>query len=342
MRGNESVILDRREVDQHPAARAWARVGNWNRSPSAIHRIWEKKKGAKSTVYRLLYEDSRTTAIIAKRILERSAVKERLVYENILPALPVTALRYYGFLEEGSHGKSKFCWLFLEDAGDGILEVDTTSHVSELGKWLGALHMSAIPKVAAEQLPILGFNFYWGRLETAQSVAEKLKSESRLPAKYRDAFARLVANWRIMGLHRRCLEKLSSVMPNVFVHGDIQLTNVRIRLAGDVPAVLPFDWVACGLGTPATDLQFFSRNGVTPESYWRVVSSKWPGLALSDVVMLSDLGRIFRTSKFLYWSTVGYRDEWKGHYPCHVNLDRFAMYESRMNDQLQAFHRSWL
>ena len=52
--------------------------------------------------------------MIAQRACMAKARIERTIYEEILPHLPVTSPRYYGFRAEDPD----FAWLFLEDIGD--------------------------------------------------------------------------------------------------------------------------------------------------------------------------------------------------------------------------------
>jgi hypothetical protein len=56
-------------------------------------------------------------AIIAKRSRQGPALVERTVYQEILPHLPVSGLRYYGCVEEPG---GLFAWLLLEDAGGSM------------------------------------------------------------------------------------------------------------------------------------------------------------------------------------------------------------------------------
>src|SRR5207249_2967323 len=110
-RGRAASESRRTTVEDHPAARAWQEPQPGRGEPASVETLKEAKKSA---VYRLNGVWPGGAAIIAKRCVARTAAIERAIYEDILPHLPITALRYYGWTQHDG----EFCWLFLEDAGE--------------------------------------------------------------------------------------------------------------------------------------------------------------------------------------------------------------------------------
>ena len=81
----------------HTAARAWRRLQPGGEPPRAIEALGAT---AQSSVYRLHGMGSTGTSIVAKRSYSSSIRVERVVYEEILPTLSLSALRCYGSVED--------------------------------------------------------------------------------------------------------------------------------------------------------------------------------------------------------------------------------------------------
>src|SRR2546425_763438 len=99
------------KLSWHPAAAAWTAFGAGAAEPESIEGL---RNGKKAGTYRLVGAGPAGESIIAQRSPVARAVIERVVYEQILPRLPVTAPRYYG---SGADGRD-FVWFFLEDVGE--------------------------------------------------------------------------------------------------------------------------------------------------------------------------------------------------------------------------------
>jgi hypothetical protein len=63
------------------------------------------------------------------------------VYEEILALLPVAALRCFGSVGEKG---GRFCWLFLEDAGEQEYSPQREEQRVLAPGWLGLMHTSAV------------------------------------------------------------------------------------------------------------------------------------------------------------------------------------------------------
>ena len=116
-----------------PVARAWRKLTNRQAVPKSIEIIQERVRRPeeiyrmthKPSVYRLTGVGPGGANVIAKRCESAAASTECSIYQNVLPYLPVSALRYYGLVADDDR---QFCWLFLEDAGDEPYVLDVEEH----------------------------------------------------------------------------------------------------------------------------------------------------------------------------------------------------------------------
>src|ERR671923_2217830 len=81
----------------HPATQAWAMLAPGRPDPAAVTRL---KGRAKGKVYRLEGVGPRGSNVIAKRSSRARILRERVMYERVLPELPISRVRYYGSVDE--------------------------------------------------------------------------------------------------------------------------------------------------------------------------------------------------------------------------------------------------
>src|SRR6266700_7898126 len=81
---------------EHPAVRAWNKLHPRPCRPAAIETL---KRNKKSAIYQLTGIGPGGSTIIAKRCQIGTGVTERIIYEQILPRLPLPALRFFGWVE---------------------------------------------------------------------------------------------------------------------------------------------------------------------------------------------------------------------------------------------------
>src|SRR5438477_12942104 len=105
------------DLHEHPATLAWRQFAPRYRQPGQISIL---KNRGHSRVYRLEAAGPGGAAVVAKQCEPVTAAIERAIYAEILPTLPVTSLRLYGWLsegwlsEDGDRANDAPCWLFLE------------------------------------------------------------------------------------------------------------------------------------------------------------------------------------------------------------------------------------
>src|SRR6266508_1997056 len=151
----EPIAILFSDIDQHPATLAWKQAGiDATQTPQVIEVLQKQRK---SEIYRLQKGIRSGESIIAKRCVTKTGKFERVIYEEVLPFLPISQLHYYGSFQEND----SYMWLFLADAGKFNFSPGGESHRILAAHWLGGLHRFAPQTSAAELLPERGPSHYF-------------------------------------------------------------------------------------------------------------------------------------------------------------------------------------
>lgn len=276
---------------ERAAVEAWRSLAGTHADPARIEVLKRGRDG--TAVHRLVLPGGTRSSVIAKRAPETTAAVERIVYEQILPGLPVPTLRYHGSVKEAEGG---FRWLFLEDARGEKYRRERQSHRAAAARWLGVLHRSLANVPVVPPLPDRRATHYRRLLRSGRDAlqlrlaAPELKPEGQAVLEaVLEHCDRLAARW--------CeLETVCEGVPDTLVHGDFIDHNVHVRAAPSGPVFLPFDWEKAGWGVPAEDL-----SSVDGDAYWATVRDAPGGLARDPIRRLASVGRIFRCLVFLDW-----------------------------------------
>ena len=161
---------------EHPAVKAWCESQHAGIAPQRIEVLKSKRKVA---TYRLDGIGPGGAAVIAKRCRAATAKVERMIYAEILPRLPVSALRYYGFVEAPD---GEFCWLFLEEASREPYSPQRADHRALAGRWLGTLHVASLSADMKARLPDRGPSHYLQRLRDVRATLGEHLDNPALPA----------------------------------------------------------------------------------------------------------------------------------------------------------------
>jgi hypothetical protein len=280
------------DFHKHPAVMAWRVLEPNLAVPNDIQVI---KYHRKSWVFRVTGIGTEGSAVIAKRCLRLVALKERTIYEEILPHLPVSRLRYFGFLEEPD---GKFCWQFLEDAGEGKYLRDNKEHRALAARWLGLMHTSAARLAQAPTLPNRGASWYLKRLRSSRVKILRGLANPALTAEHVEFLKTVVSQWDVLEQRWDELEICCAGIPTTLVHIDFVPKNIRIRKAPGGSDLLPFDWGEAGWGGVAHDIA-----KVDVGVYWSVVRDHWPSVDLPSIRRLAAVGRVFRMLTAVYWAS---------------------------------------
>jgi hypothetical protein len=291
MSGKVIATVAQESCAGHPAVAAWRKFSGAIIVPKQIDLL---RDGRKSAVYRIYGAGpGGASSIIVHRCLMTKAITERLVYEQILPHVPVTSPRFYGLKRENPD----YAWIFLEDVGNQRYGENDPVHRNIAGRWLGLLHSAASRVPAARSLPDGGPPRYLSHLRTARDSIRANLANPTLTAGDVDLLSRIAANLDTLegewaGIERACAE-----VPMTVVHGDFRPKNAYIRHWCDGLGIFPIDWETAGWGVPAADLA-----RIDLAAYVSVIhESWWPRVRLEDVERLSTVGAVFRYLASMYW-----------------------------------------
>jgi serine/threonine protein kinase len=304
------------DISVHPALLAWRRL---NREPANVGEISLLKKRFKSAIYRMEKLGPGAPSIVAKCCLREVAARERVIYDEILPKLPLTTPRYYGFAE----GEAGYDWLFLEYSDGEQYDRDRQDHAALVGRWLALLHTSAARVAATVQLPELGPSYYFAQLGSALARLSSNLDRLNLPAEDFAVVRAVLQQCNFLESHWDQIDRWCGRMPRTLVHGDFKPRNVVIRNAGVERAVFAFDWEASGWGIPAEDLAY-----VDLAAYYSASKRSWPELSMQDLLRMKNLGRIFRGISEFCWESTKFNPEWE------VSAVKLQYYRLRMAEAM--------
>jgi hypothetical protein len=319
---------------EHPAVKAWAKLQPEQVEPAAIERLQKKRKGV---VYRLKGVGPGGSDIVAKRSSPERLLKERIIYEHVLPALPISTVRYYGFIEEPN---DECCWLFLESANGEEYSSLVNEHRTLAAQWLGLLHTSAAHIAAAARLPDRGPGYYLEQLRSASETILQNLANPALTVETRTLLETVVRQCEVVTSHWGEVEKLCEGVPRTLIHGDFAPKNMCVRAGRAGGVLLPFDWGSAGWGVAAADLV---QSGMPSNNHWNywanpdlaaycsVVRESWPQLDIQDIQSLGIIGKIFRSLVCINLEAPSFAMVW-----VENSVRDMRIYQAAMADAIQA------
>jgi hypothetical protein len=294
-------------LTDHPAVRAWRKLGRERSVPNNIEVLKDEKRNR--GVYLLNGIGPDGTSLIAKRSYSKAAAIEHFIYKEVLPQLEIPALRCHALIVDTD---PEFSWLFLEDAGDGGYSSELKEHRILAGLWLGAMNVSAQRLALADYLPDRRPGSYLVMMQLARSmIREKIIDHPAFSADDIRVIRNIAFHCDFLEAHWDRIEQFCARMPQTLVHGDLSSWNARIRANHTGKKLLIMDWEAAGWGVPAADLAQFAGTALTPDiaAYWSIAHQCWPRLHLSDFRRLGELGRVFRWINVVDWANRGFHDD---------------------------------
>jgi hypothetical protein len=303
----KQTIAGVRQTDlaEHPAVGAWRKVVSGTGVPTSIMALQETEKSA---VYRLEGVGFRGAPLIAKRCRPAIAAVERIVYEEVLPRLPMTALRYYGHAEEGES-----CWLFLEDAGGVPFSISLEEHRVLASRWLALMHTTAIGVAPVARLPARGADYYLMQLRSARQRILCGLENPALGSDDRNVLEAVVAQCGILESRWSRVEECCELISRTLVHGDFRPKNVRVRAGNARSDLVAIDWETAGWGTPAADLasaRAFPISLIDIATYYSIARESWPALDVRSILRLISVGWIFRRLAAISWDSLSVTSRW--------------------------------
>ncbi len=314
----------------HQAVRAWHRLHPEQPEPERIEVLALKHKTA---VYRLWGVGQDGGVVVAKRCRAETGGVERLVYEELLPAAGVPALRGFGLVPEPA---GEFCWLFLEDAGAEAYSPANLEHRALAARFLATLHQMKLSEASRAALPDRSPSHYLKLIRSAHAVLLAHVGNPILAADKWELLQRLVVQYDRMLERWEELERFFDDWPRALVHDDFVIKNLRLRSGVSGPELLVFDWEMAGWGVPAVDLAQSIGKTASPdlEAY---ASARRPSdlrVTPERLARLAAYGNLLRLADKVYWETLGM------HGPTYAYFSRpittLAGYEPQLASALHA------
>ena len=292
----------------HPAVMAWREIQPCSPLPASLESV--KGEFPKRVVFRLKEAGPDHSDIIVKRCYRKTGYVERVVYEDILPCLPISVPHYFGFLE----ADDDYCWLFLEDVGEERFSPFDEAQRQAAAQWLGAMHIGALGVPAATQLPDRGSGHYLDHLKTGrQAILDNLDNPV-FDEEHIEVLKAVLTQCDLLESKWDRLEAVSLGLPYTLAHGDFRPKNIRLRTYESEVTLWPIDWETSGWGTPIVDIaparHHPSHAQVDLAIYLSLVQGQWPHIDLADLKTLALVGQIFRRLAAINWASMSLKFQW--------------------------------
>src|SRR5437773_2642676 len=302
-----AVSVKRREILlAHPAVRAWQQLDPERVVPDRITpaKFKPNKPRPNLTVYRLEGIGADGAAVIAKRCTREGGRIERIVYERILPHVPLAGPHYYGAVE--GPPDEDVCWLLIGEIEGEKYEMLRPDHRAA---------MRATRDLIRAQVDNPAFS------------ADDVAFLDGLVAR----FDELDEDWD--RLARAC-----TGLPPTLIHGDFNAKNLRVQASPQGAQIGAFDWEDAGRAVPGIDLAQAvdpsCRISASPDltTYWAVVRERWPNCDQTDIERLATCGAVWRALAVITWDGHHLTRPWADAF-----LPNLRMYEAELTHALDRF-----
>jgi len=290
----------RGQLESQPALMAWKQLLSQGWKVVAIDRLTPRKQKS-CPVFRLRGPQGET--VIAKRCRKEGARIERMIYQEVLPRVPLPRLEFRGLLEEPV---GEFCWLFLEDAASEPYSPKLRHHRALAGRWLGEVQVASFSFNLQDRLPGREPGHYFRSLRGSKVIlVDHLGHNTAMVTEDAEVFHKAVALLETAETHWSQIEETCGVMPRTLVHGDFAAKNVLVRDGSPSPALLVFDWEFAGWGVPGIDLAQLDERAVSPDLdvYGSVLQRAQLHLTSGEIQAVAACGNLFRLVEEVRWAT---------------------------------------
>ena len=334
--GGAGLVEERRaRLLEHPAVRAWRELGRERLEPVRV--LAGRKHPASMQLwplYRLEGVGDGGRSVIAKWCTGEGGRAERMIYEEVLPAVPVEAPRYYGSVDDARSGGF---WLFLEYVEGEKYSRLVPLHRALAARWLALLHASPPGAAARARLPDGGPPRHLANLRGARDRILGHRANLALSADEVGFLELLVARLDELEAIWGRLEEACKGLPPALVHGDFKGSNLRIRNGRDGPTLVAFDWGESAFGLPAVDL----AQSALPESalcaipdleiYESAVRTRNPHVERRTIQRIAQCGTIFRAVAAVRWAAYDLETEWPA-----LSVQSMRFFDADLTYALQA------
>lgn len=289
------------ELEQR-AVMAWNALGRDRADFAQVDTLQREKA---RSVFRLRGAGPGGAAVIAKRCRHREALRERTIYADILPFLPVPSIRLHAFAAER---ESNHAWLFMEDAVGEPYDPKREDHRVLAGHGLGLIHTAAAALTPPSSVRDRGPASFRQDLQGACDALDRARSNPALTGDDVAVLRDMISRCRILASHWGELESVCRRLPQTLVHGDFKEDHIRIRSGG----LVLFDWHEGGWGAPVLDAAKFVGYSVDPDitAYAAIVKDRWPAIDLTGIRRMGFIGEACRCVASIRWEAEKLRYEW--------------------------------
>src|SRR5438876_8624704 len=334
-----AASVKRREILlAHPAVRAWQQLDPERGVPDRITpaKFKPNKPRPNLTVYRLEGVGVDGAAVIAKRCTREGGRIERIVYERILPHVPLAGPRYYGTVE--GPPDEDVCWLLIGEIQGEKYDRLSPDHRAAAARWLGILHTEA--RSAADQagLPDAGPTRYHEQMRATRDLIRDQVDNPAFSTADVAFLDVLVARFDELDEGWDRLARACTGLPPALVPGDFHGKNLRMQASPPGPQAGAFDWEAAGWAVPGVDL----AQAVDPSchisaspdlaTYWAVVRERWPKCDATDVERLATCGAVWRALAAITWEAHHLARPWADAF-----IPNLRLYEAELTHALDRF-----
>ncbi len=324
MAKRDPVIVIKDGVREHPAVKAWEKLGLATTEPDTIECLKERK----SKVYRLCGAGPANSNVIAKSCSFETVSMEKTIYGDILPKMPVTGLRCYGSTYDGASS-----WLFLEDAGESAYVPSIEEYRRLAGRWLGVIQGYSAGIGGVSGLPNRELGYYLGQLTS--SVDSMQSFSSNLALSPSDVAALKAAMHLCNGVasHWDDLQEFCETLPKTLVHGDFVVKNIRVRQSEKGLEILPFDWDCGGWGTPLIDLAQACGDTASPniKTYLETLADQGQDFNFRSARQLTNYATILRCVAAISWVAPFLEVDW-----LPTSIYKLRVYSARLAREINA------
>jgi hypothetical protein len=319
-RGSMSVFSQPIASDLLPVVAAWTRLDPSHRRPAHVELLGVKPK---STVHRLVAAGPHGGDVIAKSCARETAILEREVYSNVLPAVMGEPSGWLAFADDG---QSESAWLFFVDCYGEAFDPGVREHREHATRWLARLHTQSVDVPAAAELPDRGPRHYLEHLHDARRTLHAYAGKPILSASDQGVLARTLARLERIAAAWNAVEEACATLPRALVHGDFAARNLRLTRGVSGPTLVVFDWECAGFGLPGVDLA-----DADVELYATLVRKRWPAVGRDAVWRMANLGRLLRGGlAATHWAATHLASVW-----VEEAVATLALYEERIEQALR-------
>src|SRR5216117_4084168 len=322
----------------HPAVQAWRQLHPDRVVPDRITpaKFKPNKPRPNLTVYRLEGIGADGAAVIAKRCTREGGRIERIVYERILPHVPLAGPHYYGAVE--GPPDEDVCWLLIGEIEGEKYDMLRPDHRAAAARWLGILHTEAQSAADQAGLPDGGPSRYRDQMRATRDLIRAQVDNPAFSAEDVAFLDVLVARFNELDEDWDRLARACTGLPPTLIHGDFNAKNLRVQASPQGAQIGAFDWEDAGRAVPGIDLAQAvdpsCRIAASPDlaTYWAVVRERWPNCDATDVERLATCGAVWRALAVISWDGQHLARPWADAF-----LPNLRMYEAELTHALDRF-----